>query len=188
MKMMPLSREESDSSLASKSMEKLEKYEEDTDLSYHVALIQLLAACAEGENSDTAVKCQGLLLLEDISCVLIHATTSIEVKAAYVDFVTNVYAPAELEINEVANSPLVFSIFENFVADLNEVLEAGFEDLKFKTPGISMLEYLSEHVSKCLTAFFTRSNPIRIPSLNSTQYTTVISIPPSLCTIFYLFA
>ena len=166
----------SDAKFESKS----QKLEEEEELSYHVALIHLLATCAEGENSDTAVRCQSFLLLEDISRVITNSATTLDVKAAYVRFLNHVYAQAEIEIREVASSPVLFTIFENFVADLDEVIKANFEDSPNKARGPTKFEYLSQTVSKCLTSFFNRVTAIKIPSANCTQYTTVRS-PPPLC-------
>ena len=148
---------------------------EDKDLLYHVTLIQLLASCAEGDNTDTAVKCQSLLLLEDIARVLGHPSAILTVKAAYVNFLSHVYAHSEMEIREVASNPILFTIFEKFAADFE-----GYEDPQKLNQSPNKVEYLAQNVACCLTTLFTRSNPIRIPSSTSPQYKMVC--PPSAIT------
>lgn len=152
--------------------------EEDTasrdTLTYHITLIALLASCAEGKNSETALKCQNLLLLEDIARVLLHPSTTLEVKSAYVNFLSFVYAQAEDEIREATSFPILFSIFENFLADFKIVISENFENKSTKGT-LLLTDYLAQPVVQCLTFFYGRHQSIRIPSANSSSYTTVCS-------------
>lgn len=46
---------------------------------YHISLVELLAACAEGKNVYTEIKCTSLLPLEDVVRVVTHADCITEV-------------------------------------------------------------------------------------------------------------
>ena len=45
---------------------------EDGPLRYHLQLVKLLAACTEGKNVYTEIKCNSLLPLEDVVNIVIH--------------------------------------------------------------------------------------------------------------------
>lgn len=46
---------------------------------YHISLVELLAACAEGKNVYTEIKCTSLLPLEDVIRVVTHEDCITEV-------------------------------------------------------------------------------------------------------------
>lgn len=46
--------------------------DESGPLAYHITLVELLAACTEGKNVYTEIKCNSLLPLEDIVRVVTH--------------------------------------------------------------------------------------------------------------------
>jgi len=56
--------------------------EENSPLMYHISLVDLLAACAEGKNVYTEIKCTSLLPLEDVVRVVTHEDCITEVRAA----------------------------------------------------------------------------------------------------------
>ena len=49
---------------------------------YHISLVELLAACAEGKNVYTEIKCTSLLPLEDVVRVVTHEDCITEVLTA----------------------------------------------------------------------------------------------------------
>lgn len=53
---------------------------------YHISLVELLAACAEGKNVYTEIKCTSLLPLEDVVRVVTHEDCITEVLTAFVWF------------------------------------------------------------------------------------------------------
>lgn len=56
--------------------------EENSPLMYHISLVDLLAACAEGKNVYTEIKCTSLLPLEDVVRVVTHEDCITEVQGA----------------------------------------------------------------------------------------------------------
>lgn len=48
---------------------------------YHISLVELLAACAEGKNVYTEIKCTSLLPLEDVVRVVTHEDCITEVQS-----------------------------------------------------------------------------------------------------------
>lgn len=54
--------------------------EENSPLMYHISLVDLLAACAEGKNVYTEIKCTSLLPLEDVVRVVTHEDCITEVQ------------------------------------------------------------------------------------------------------------
>lgn len=60
-------------------IESREGIQENSPLCYHISLVELLAACAEGKNVYTEIKCTSLLPLEDIVRVVTHEDCITEV-------------------------------------------------------------------------------------------------------------
>lgn len=56
-----------------------EGVEDHSPLMYHISLVDLLAACAEGKNVYTEIKCTSLLPLEDVVSVVTHEDCITEV-------------------------------------------------------------------------------------------------------------
>lgn len=57
--------------------------DENGPLAYHIILVELLAACTEGKNVDTELKCNSLLPLDDIVKVVTHEGCTAEVTEHY---------------------------------------------------------------------------------------------------------
>lgn len=57
-----------------------EGVDENSPLMYHISLVDLLAACAEGKNVYTEIKCTSLLPLEDVVRMVTHEDCITEVR------------------------------------------------------------------------------------------------------------
>uniref|UniRef100_A0A6I8N225 Inositol 1,4,5-trisphosphate receptor n=1 Tax=Ornithorhynchus anatinus TaxID=9258 RepID=A0A6I8N225_ORNAN len=90
-------------------------------LVYHITLVELLAACTEGKNVYTEIKCNSLLPLDDIVRVVTHEDCVPEVKIAYVNFVNHCYVDTEVEMKEIYTSNHIWKLFENFLVDMARV-------------------------------------------------------------------
>lgn len=112
---------------------------------YHISLVELLAACAEGKNVYTEIKCTSLLPLEDVVRVVTHEDCITEVlasslflcvlrslrshlhlcpsqvKMAYVNFVNHCYVDTEVEMKEIYTSNHIWKLFEDFTVDMARV-------------------------------------------------------------------
>ncbi|KAK5924245.1 hypothetical protein CgunFtcFv8_001139 [Champsocephalus gunnari] len=91
---------------------------ESSPLRYHISLVELLAACAEGKNVYTEIKCTSLLPLEDVVRVVTHEDCITEVKVAYVNFVNHCYVDTEVEMKEIYTSNHIWKLFEDFTVDM----------------------------------------------------------------------
>ncbi|XP_041439755.1 inositol 1,4,5-trisphosphate receptor type 3 isoform X2 [Xenopus laevis] len=98
-----------------------EGIEENSPLKYHISLVDLLAACAEGKNVYTEIKCTSLLPLEDVVRVVTHEDCITEVKISYVNFVNHCYVDTEVEMKEIYTSNHIWTLFENFILDMARV-------------------------------------------------------------------
>uniref|UniRef100_A0A8C6XGN9 Inositol 1,4,5-trisphosphate receptor n=1 Tax=Naja naja TaxID=35670 RepID=A0A8C6XGN9_NAJNA len=143
--------------------------EENSPLMYHISLVDLLAACAEGKNVYTEIKCTSLLPLEDVVRVVTHEDCITEVKIAYVNFVNHCYVDTEVEMKEIYTSNHIWTLFENFTLDMARVSLEIYEKilrLIFLHPG-----------SGCngnKTGFQQRS--LNISSLFQTHQTIVVQL------------
>ncbi|KAJ4934650.1 hypothetical protein JOQ06_007435, partial [Pogonophryne albipinna] len=101
--------------------ESREGVRESSPLRYHISLVELLAACAEGKNVYTEIKCTSLLPLEDVVRVVTHEDCITEVKVAYVNFVNHCYVDTEVEMKEIYTSNHIWKLFEDFTVDMARV-------------------------------------------------------------------
>ncbi|XP_041324651.1 inositol 1,4,5-trisphosphate receptor type 2 [Pyrgilauda ruficollis] len=102
-----------------------DRADESGPLAYHITLVELLAACTEGKNVYTEIKCNSLLPLDDIVRVVTHDDCIPEVKIAYVNFVNHCYVDTEVEMKEIYASNHIWKLFENFLVDMARQRTAG---------------------------------------------------------------
>lgn len=94
-------------------------------LNYHIHLVHLLAKCTEGKNVFTEIRCHSLLSLDDIVRVVIHPECIPEVKDAYINFLNHCFIDTEVEMKEIYTSNHIWTLFENFLIDINTVTKDG---------------------------------------------------------------
>uniref|UniRef100_A0A3B4D1V9 Inositol 1,4,5-trisphosphate receptor n=1 Tax=Pygocentrus nattereri TaxID=42514 RepID=A0A3B4D1V9_PYGNA len=140
--------------------ESREGVQESSPLRYHISLVELLAACAEGKNVYTEIKCTSLLPLEDVVRVVTHEDCITEVKTAYVNFVNHCYVDTEVEMKEIYTSNHIWNLFENFIVDMARV--CSNREKRVQDPVLE--KYVLNVVLDTINAFF--SSPF---SENSTS-------------------
>uniref|UniRef100_A0A7N9AK99 Inositol 1,4,5-trisphosphate receptor n=1 Tax=Mastacembelus armatus TaxID=205130 RepID=A0A7N9AK99_9TELE len=133
---------------------------EKSPLRYHISLVELLAACAEGKNVYTEIKCTSLLPLEDVVRVVTHEDCITEVKIAYVNFVNHCYVDTEVEMKEIYTSNHIWKLFEDFTVDMARVCNK--REKRLSDPVLE--KYIINVVFDTIIAFF--SSPF---SENSTS-------------------
>ncbi|XP_062418079.1 inositol 1,4,5-trisphosphate receptor type 3 isoform X2 [Pungitius pungitius] len=136
-------------------------------LRYHISLVELLAACAEGKNVYTEIKCTSLLPLEDVVRVVTHEDCITEVKVAYVNFVNHCYVDTEVEMKEIYTSNHIWKLFEDFTVDMARVCKK--REKRLSDPILE--KYIINVVFDTINAFF--SSPF---SENSTSLQTHYTI------------
>uniref|UniRef100_A0A8C0EN14 Inositol 1,4,5-trisphosphate receptor n=1 Tax=Bubo bubo TaxID=30461 RepID=A0A8C0EN14_BUBBB len=142
--------------------------EENSPLMYHISLVDLLAACAEGKNVYTEIKCTSLLPLEDVVRVVTHEDCITEVKMAYVNFVNHCYVDTEVEMKEIYTSNHIWTLFENFTLDMARVCGEGWKRL----PDPTLEKYVLTVVLDTINAFF--SSPFSENSTSLQTHQTIV--------------
>uniref|UniRef100_A0A8C2JUN9 Inositol 1,4,5-trisphosphate receptor n=1 Tax=Cyprinus carpio TaxID=7962 RepID=A0A8C2JUN9_CYPCA len=137
-----------------------EGVKDDSPLRYHISLVELLAACAEGKNVYTEIKCTSMLPLEDMVKVITHEDCITEVKIAYVNFVNHCYVDTEVEMKEIYTSNHIWKLFDNFTVDMARV--CSNREKRMSDPVLE--KYVIQVVLDTINAFF--SSPF---SENSTS-------------------
>uniref|UniRef100_A0A3B5MN81 Inositol 1,4,5-trisphosphate receptor n=1 Tax=Xiphophorus couchianus TaxID=32473 RepID=A0A3B5MN81_9TELE len=138
---------------------------EKSPLRYHISLVELLAACAEGKNVYTEIKCTSLLPLEDVVRVVTHEDCITEVKIAYVNFVNHCYVDTEVEMKEIYTSNHIWKLFEDFTVDMARK--------RLTDPVLE--KYIINVVFDTITAFF--SSPFSENSTSlQTHHTIVVQL------------
>ncbi|XP_028925641.1 inositol 1,4,5-trisphosphate receptor type 3 [Ornithorhynchus anatinus] len=142
--------------------------EENSPLMYHISLVDLLAACAEGKNVYTEIKCTSLLPLEDVVSVVTHEDCITEVKIAYVNFVNHCYVDTEVEMKEIYTSNHIWTLFENFTLDMARVCKK--REKRIADPTLE--KYVLTVVLDTITAFF--SSPFSENSTSLQTHQTIV--------------
>ncbi|XP_044869845.1 inositol 1,4,5-trisphosphate receptor type 3 isoform X4 [Mauremys mutica] len=145
-----------------------EGVEENSPLVYHISLVDLLAACAEGKNVYTEIKCTSLLPLEDIVRVVTHEDCITEVKMAYVNFVNHCYVDTEVEMKEIYTSNHIWTLFENFTLDMATMCKK--REKRLTDPALE--KYVLTVVLDTINAFF--SSPFSENSTSLQTHQTIV--------------
>ncbi|GAA6101701.1 inositol 1,4,5-trisphosphate receptor type 2 isoform X3 [Tachysurus ichikawai] len=147
-----------------------ERTDEDGALAYHNNLVELLAACTEGKNVYTEIKCNSLLPLDDIVKVVTHDDCIPEVKIAYVNFVNHCYVDTEVEMKEIYTSNHIWNLFENFLVDMARVC-SGTTDRNRADPVLE--KYVTEVIIAIVKGFFGSQFSVSTSNLQSHQGTFI---------------
>uniref|UniRef100_UPI00358E7F93 inositol 1,4,5-trisphosphate-gated calcium channel ITPR1-like n=1 Tax=Myxine glutinosa TaxID=7769 RepID=UPI00358E7F93 len=135
-------------------------------LMYHIALVDLLAACTEGKNVYTEIKCNSLLPLEDIVRVLTHEDCIPEVKVAYVNFLHHCYVDTEVEMKEIYTSNHMWTLFESFLVDISQVCNTSLDR---RHAPVELERYITETVMNLISSFFSSPFSDQSTSLQTRQ-------------------
>ncbi|XP_029994302.1 inositol 1,4,5-trisphosphate-gated calcium channel ITPR3 isoform X2 [Sphaeramia orbicularis] len=149
--------------------ESREGVSENSPLRYHISLVELLAACAEGKNVYTEIKCTSLLPLEDVVRVVTHEDCITEVKVAYVNFVNHCYVDTEVEMKEIYTSNHIWKLFEDFTVDMARVCNK--RDKRLSDPVLE--KYIINVVFDTINAFF--SSPFSENSTSLQTHHTIVT-------------
>ncbi|XP_075711889.1 inositol 1,4,5-trisphosphate-gated calcium channel ITPR2 isoform X1 [Rhinoderma darwinii] len=128
-----------------------DRTDESGPLAYHITLVELLAACTEGKNVYTEIKCNSLLPLDDIVRVVTHDDCIPEVKVAYVNFVNHCFVDTEVEMKEIYTSNHIWKLFENFLVDMARVCNTTTDR---KHADTALEKYVTEAVMNIVSGFF----------------------------------
>ncbi|XP_022655647.1 inositol 1,4,5-trisphosphate receptor type 1-like isoform X5 [Varroa destructor] len=125
------------------------RYDDGGMLRYHIQLVKLLAACTEGKNGQTEIRCLSLLSLDDIVHVVTHQCCLPEVKEAYINFLSHCFIDTEVEMKEIYTSHHIWTLFENFLKDI-ETISAK----TYKNDDPLLENYITSSVMNIVTTFF----------------------------------
>ncbi|XP_047441475.1 inositol 1,4,5-trisphosphate receptor type 3 isoform X2 [Mugil cephalus] len=142
---------------------------ENSPLRYHISLVELLAACAEGKNVYTEIKCTSLLPLEDVVRVVTHEDCITEVKIAYVNFVNHCYVDTEVEMKEIYTSNHIWKLFQDFTVDMARVCNK--REKRLSDPILE--KYIINVVFDTINAFF--SSPFSENSTSLQTHHTIVT-------------
>uniref|UniRef100_A0AAQ5ZMC5 Inositol 1,4,5-trisphosphate receptor n=1 Tax=Amphiprion ocellaris TaxID=80972 RepID=A0AAQ5ZMC5_AMPOC len=143
-----------------------ERTDEDGALAYHNTLVELLAACTEGKNVYTELKCNSLLPLDDIVKVVTDMNCIPEVKTAYVNFVNHCYVDTEVEMKEIYTSPHIWRLFDNFLVDMSSVCNSTTDR---NHADLALEKYVTETVMAIVKGFFSSPFSVNHSNLQTNQ-------------------
>ncbi|KAK2842102.1 hypothetical protein Q5P01_012302 [Channa striata] len=147
-----------------------ERTDENGALAYHNTLVELLAACTEGKNVYTELKCNSLLPLEDIVKVVTDVNCIPEVKTAYVNFVNHCYVDTEVEMKEIYTSKHIWKLFNNFLVDMSRVSNTTTDR---NHADLALEKYVTETVMAIVKGFFSSPFSVNHANLQTNQSTFI---------------
>ncbi|XP_065134941.2 inositol 1,4,5-trisphosphate-gated calcium channel ITPR2 [Paramisgurnus dabryanus] len=157
-----------------------DRNDENGDLGYHITLVELLAACTEGKNVDTELKCHSLLPLDDIVRVVMDDDCIPEIKTAYVNFVNHCYVDTEVEMKEIYTSNHIWMLFKNFLADMARVCNSTTDR---KHADASLEKYVTDTIMAIVKGFFGSQFSVSNSNLQTHQ-PIFIQILQSACRLY----
>ncbi|XP_071403401.1 inositol 1,4,5-trisphosphate-gated calcium channel ITPR2, partial [Centroberyx affinis] len=143
-----------------------ERTDEGGALAYHNTLVELLAACTEGKNVYTELKCNSLLPLDDIVKVVTDVHCIPEVKTAYVNFVNHCYVDTEVEMKEIYTSNHIWKLFDNFLVDMSSVCNSTTDR---NHADLALEKYVTETVMAIVKGFFSSQFSVNNSNLQTNQ-------------------
>ncbi|XP_056117184.1 inositol 1,4,5-trisphosphate receptor type 2 isoform X2 [Rhinichthys klamathensis goyatoka] len=149
-------------------------------LAYHITLVELLAACTEGKNVDTELKCNTLLPLDDIVKVVTHDSCIAEVKIAYVNFVNHCYVDTEVEMKEIYTSNHIWKLFDSFLVDMARVSNSPTDR---KHADTYLEKYVTDTIMAIVKGFFGSQFSVSNSNLQAYQ-ATFIKLLQSACRLY----
>nr|XP_055029662.1 inositol 1,4,5-trisphosphate receptor type 2 [Misgurnus anguillicaudatus] len=157
-----------------------DRNDENGDLGYHITLVELLAACTEGKNVDTELKCHSLLPLDDIVRVVMDDDCIPEIKTAYVNFVNHCYVDTEVEMKEIYTSNHIWMLFKNFLTDMSRVCNSTTDR---KHADASLEKYVTDTIMAIVKGFFGSQFSVSNSNLQAHQ-PIFIQILQSACRLY----
>ncbi|CAM4581349.1 unnamed protein product [Leuciscus chuanchicus] len=154
--------------------------DENGSLAYHITLVELLAACTEGKNVDTELKCNSLLPLDDIVKVVTHKDCTAEVKIAYVNFVNHCYVDTEVEMKEIYTSSHIWKLFDSFLDDMKTVSDSPTDRKHVDT---CLEKYVTDTIMAIVKGFFGSQFSVSNSNLQAHQG-TFIKVLQSSCKLY----
>uniref|UniRef100_A0A8C3B0I4 Inositol 1,4,5-trisphosphate receptor n=1 Tax=Cyclopterus lumpus TaxID=8103 RepID=A0A8C3B0I4_CYCLU len=146
-----------------------ERTDEDGALAYHNMLVELLAACTEGKNVYTELKCNSLLPLDDIVKVVTDVHCIPEVKTAYVNFVNHCYVDTEVEMKEIYTSNHIWKLFDNFLVDIEKDGSVCNSTTDRNHADVALEKYVTETVMAIVKGFFSSPFSVNHSNLQTNQ-------------------
>ncbi|KAG1937067.1 inositol 1,4,5-trisphosphate receptor type [Pimephales promelas] len=154
--------------------------DENGALAYHITLVELLAACTEGKNVDTELKCNSLLPLDDIVKVVTHDSCIPKVKIAYVNFVNHCYVDTEVEMKEIYTSNHIWKLFDSFLVDMARVSNSPTDR---KHADTCLEKYVTDTIMAIVKGFFGSQFSVSNSNLQAHQ-ATFIKVLQSACRLY----
>ncbi|XP_035376069.1 inositol 1,4,5-trisphosphate receptor type 1 isoform X3 [Electrophorus electricus] len=143
-----------------------DRMDENGPLVYHIHLVELLAACTEGKNVYTEIKCNSLLPLDDIVRVVTHEDLHPRGEDCYIDFLNHCYVDTEVEMKEIYTSNHMWKLFENFLVDICRVCNNTSDR---KHADSTLERYVTDTVMSIVTTFFSSPFSDQSTSLQTRQ-------------------
>ncbi len=149
-----------------------------SSLLFHINLVKLLINCTVGKNTFTEIKCHAILPFEDIEKVTTNKYCLIEIKDIYMKFLYHCHIDTENETKEIFTQPYIWSLFENFVEDINfYLLNYNSQENSLKYSLRTLESYINENIIQIVIGFFSHSqfNYIPSPHTKSTVFKNLYS-------------
>ena len=135
-------------------------------IKFNLHLVKVLICCTIGKNSFSEIKCQTILSLEEVVNVITFKNCPIQLKDYYLKFLYHCYLETEIETREIFTQTHIWSLFSNFVEDMNRLLYTKENKYEFEKDSSYQLikDYAANNIIDVLIGFFSHPNFNRLQS------------------------
>ncbi|RNA42187.1 inositol 1-4-5-trisphosphate receptor isoform X1 [Brachionus plicatilis] len=130
---------------------------------FNLNLVKVLVSCTYGKNTFSEIKCHSILSIEDVFKVITSDYCLVQVKDVYTKFLYHVYIDAENETKEIFTQSFIWSIFSNYLKDLDQVIINNGMATKIDRD-LLLESYVFDSFVQVIIGFFTSPQFNYVPS------------------------
>ena len=100
----------------------------DSELNYHIQLVDLFKRCCEGKVYEAEVKCQSLFTLDLIEAQIVDENNWPEIKGAFLELLIEVYLETERSLKDIEQSHQLWELFGIIAQQMHDFIDSPFNE------------------------------------------------------------
>ncbi len=100
----------------------------DSELNYHIQLVELFKRCCEGKVYEAEVKCQSLFTLDMIEAQIADENNWPDIKGAFLELLIEVYLETERSLKDIDQSHQLWDLFGIIAQQMHDFIDSPFNE------------------------------------------------------------
>ncbi len=100
----------------------------DSELNFHIRLVELFKRCCEGKVYEAEVKCQSLFTLDMIAAQIADESNWPEVKGAFLELLIEVYLETERSLKDIDQAHQIWDLFGMIAQQIHDFVDSPFNE------------------------------------------------------------